>query len=362
MGNTLFFFLIRISLGRETTLSYVPNEVEWQEAFAEAKRQALIGVCYMAIERLPAEQRPPRNVLLNWYGQTEFIKVNNRRLNKKAASLTKYFAQLGVRSTVLKGQGVAQSYPEPLMRVPGDIDLWVEGGRRKVLCLLKGQYKIGEVVYHHADFSISEKVEVEVHFRPSWSFNYFRNRRWQFFFAEMADIQFVHRVKLPEKVGEIATPTGSFNCVYLLMHIYRHLFDEGIGLRQLLDYYYSLRQSYSEAEKQTIRRNLSYLGLSKFASAVMYVEQVVFGLEDHYLLVPIHESEGRFLLSEIMKAGNFGQYDERNRHSAAEGLWGKFCRKVWRNSRFVRHYPSEVLWSAPFKIWHFCWRKSHGYL
>ena len=359
--DALFFSLIRTAVSGGS-LTAVPTAEEWRAAFGEACRQTLAGVLYAAVERLPKEQRPPKDVLLAWYALAEQVKRENRRINKEAAELTDRFRRQGRRSAVLKGQGVALLYPEPLLRMPGDIDIWVEGGRKAVLEWLRPQCSIGEVVYHHADTGLLEKTGVEVHFTPSWDYNYFRNRTIQGFFRDEAEAQFAHRVELPEGAGETAVPTPAFNRVYLLLHIYRHLFDEGIGLRQMLDYYYCLRQPATDSEKEDTRRQLRRFGLTRFASAVMYVEQRVFGLQDGFLPVPPDEEEGRFLLDEIMAAGNFGHHDARNSHAVGEGAAGRFMRRTRRNLRFVRHYPGEALWTAPFKVWHWLWRLGHGYL
>ena len=137
------------------------------------------------------------------------------------------------------------------------------------------------------------------------------------------------------------------------MHIYRHLFAEGIGLRQLLDYYFVLYQGFTAEEREETMRTLSALKMQRFTAAVMWVLQHVFGMEERYLLTTPNEREGRFLLNEIMLAGNFGQHDERLQHGKGESRlhWG--LRKVMRNFRFVRSYPSEVLWSPLFKLWQF---------
>ena len=39
-------------------------------------------------------------------------------------------------------------------------------------------------------------------------------------------------------------PTVEFNIIFQLTHIYSHLMNEGIGLRQLVDYYYVLCDFY----------------------------------------------------------------------------------------------------------------------
>ena len=99
----------------------------------------------------------------------------------------------------------------------------------------------------------------------------------------------------------------------------------------------------------------------RFARAVMYVEQEVFGLDEEHLLVQPSEFYGRRLLEEIMLAGNFGQYDLRIKRQKDETHWHKFNRKVTRNFHFLTDYPEEVIWSPLFKMWHYQWRKRNGY-
>jgi hypothetical protein len=148
--------------------------------------------------------------------------------------------------------------------------------------------------------------------------------------------------------------------VYILVHIYRHLFEEAIGLRQLLDYYFVLQQGFTEVEHEETLRTLRSLGMMRFTRAVMWVLQEVFGMPDRYLLTSPDAKEGRFLLDEIMLAGNFGKHDERMQRAAGEGTFRWGLRKVLRNFRFVRSYPSEVLWSPIFKVWHLFWRIRHA--
>ena len=116
---------------------------------------------------------------------------------------------------------------------------------------------------------------------------------------------------------------------------------------------------YGECKETT--EILKSLGMTRFARAVMYVLQTVFGMEDKYLLMDADEKEGRFLLNEILLAGNFGHHDERIKRIANERALHVFLRRSIRNLRFIRSYPSEVLWTPLFKIWHFTWRKYHGY-
>jgi hypothetical protein len=179
-------------------------------------------------------------------------------------------------------------------------------------------------------------------------------QRW---FRQMAHEQMTHRIVLKPSSEEISVPTNAFNRIFQMAHISNHVIQEGIGLRQLLDYYYLLMQGFSEEEKMNDERLLRRFGLYHVASAVMYVLREIFGLPERQMIVPIDERRGQFLLEEIMIAGNFGKYDKRleGYHSGI----AKNISRLKRDVRFLRYFPSECLWEPIFRIYHFFWRKIH---
>ena len=330
----------------------------------------MVGIAFRGVEQLPETQRPPKALLMQWYMTTERIKAMNADLDRKALAVANKFLENGFPGVVLKGQGIAQLYrverignchPEAstthhtlnttqdlkVYRNPGDIDIWLMGTRKEILDYVRRHVPDCKPVYHHVDFPVVEGLDIEVHFTPTWMNSPVTNRRLQQFFREQSSSSFSSSSKA------LPTPSLAFNRFYILVHIYRHLFAEGIGLRQLLDYYFVLCQGFTEEEREETMHTLRSLKMQRFAAAVMWVLQQVFGMDDRYLLIPPDEREGRFLLSEIMQAGNFGQHDERLQHIKGESRlhWG--LRKVVRNFRFVRSYPSEVLWSPLFKLWQF---------
>lgn len=356
MVETNFFELIQVGLSNRESLSEAPDRQQWKGIFELAKRHAIIGVLFPAIERLPESQRPPSDIVIGWYAISERIKGMNLRLDKQIVWLSGRLRRLGMPSCILKGQGVAQYYPSPLLRSSGDMDIWLGGGRKAIMGFFKAQgLKTGDVVYHHVDVCIFKDTEVEAHFRPSWLWNPVRNARLQRWFKLESAVQMRNEMPLPDAGGSIVCPTRDFNAVFLLVHIYRHLFDEGIGLRQLMDYYYCVVRG---GDNAAVARNLRRFGLLRFASAVMYVLKVVFGLDEEKFLVRPDEKLGRQLLTEIMLAGNFGKYDIRLTHDYVVGSLGNLRRKHRRNMKFYLNYPGELFWEIPFKVWHYCWRAS----
>ncbi len=355
MIDSLFFELLHIALGHRCTLSHNPTEEEWHGLYVLAKKQALWGVTFAGIERLPANQRPPRPLVLQWCVTTERIKEINAEFNKKVLAISHRFRADGFRNIILKGQGVAKYYGAlDSYRASGDVDIWLDGSRKDIIAYVRNIMPNSKVVYHHADFPKIEDIEIEVHFTPSWMNSYFTNNLLQHYFNQNKDVLFA---KCDSNPNEIPSPTTAFNRVYILVHIYRHLFHEGIGLRQLMDYYFVLRQGFTEEERNETIRTLCSLKMKRFTSAVMWVLQEVFGMEDTYLIAQPNEADGRFLLNEIMRSGNFGQYDKQMLRKYKESDLSYGLRKIKRNLRFIRSYPSEVLWSPLFKAWHYFWRK-----
>ena len=154
---------------------------------------------------------------------------------------------------------------------------------------------------------------------------------------------------------EVAIPTVEFNLIFQLTHIYAHLMNEGIGLRQLLDYYFVLSMSSVNCEMLTsLQKELKELGLWKFAGAVIYIMKEVFGMAESKLIVPSNEKYGKFVLNEVLEAGNFGRHDARNRFGKSH--FGHNLQRVYRDMRLVKFFPAEALCEPIFRVWHFFWR------
>ena len=377
-----------------------------------------------------------KDLLLQWMAESQMLEKANVRLNDAAIQVSEWFRKKGFRTCILKGQGNALMYPNPYSRTPGDIDIWVEGGDKRVISFVRSISPHEKACYHHIEFPSYKGVEVEVHYRPSFLLCFWNNRKLQKYYERVKEEQFSHRVMLGEQ-GEIAIPTVEFNLIFQLTHIFSHLMNEGIGLRQLLDYYYVLCDFYKVYQKSSkitpslftlkegstshpdpltlrgeggnrptrcseplrskdggpskvspdcagwdrrdaigdmtsttaarssfaanssaaidrVQKELKELGLWKFAGGIMYIMQEVFGMPASRLIVPPNEKYGRFVLNEVLEAGNFGRHDARNRFGRSQ--LGHNLQRVYRDIRLVRYFPAEALCEPLFRIWHFFWR------
>ncbi len=464
--NDLFFELLQVAIGNRQSLSRVPTPEEWEEIYEMSKKQSLAGIAFAGVERLPQEQMPPGKRIRQWAVKAEKIREHNAKVSEDCRVISRFFEENGFDCVILKGQGNFAYYPEWLqgLRSAGDIDVWCwpkgnandtqseiatktkrpsdyEDENRELLnsgtleplnfmnhpvrsviefCLSK---KRGEYVYYHnLDFPVLKATPVEVHYRPTWLYNPFRNRVLQRWFASQKVISNKEEVKSAyAEYDGYKIPSVEFNVVFQLLHLYKHIFEEGIGLRQLLDYYFVItkygdfvrkrnatlrnaikdcyendikdnkdnRDNEMQSEIATIREHgslrygasaydnvellnplnpstielITKLGLKEFAGAVMYVMREVFAMPEERMLCRPDEKRGRKLLEEIMIGGNFGKFDER--YNWAETTSGSMdyrgasyaMARLRHNFQFLKDYPSEVLWEPIFRVYHWVWRK-----
>jgi len=450
----IFFDFLRFCIGPAKEIPGSLKEVDWKELYAIAKKQCLVGVLFDGIKKLPAEHvEMEKELLLRWMAESQMLEKANVRLSDAAIQVSEWFRKKGFRTCILKGQGNALMYPNPYCRTPGDIDIWVEGEDNRVISFVRSISPHEKACYHHIEFPSYKGVEVEVHYRPSFLLCFWHNRKLQKYYERVKEEQFSHRVMLGEQ-GEIAIPTAEFNLIFQLTHIFSHLMNEGIGLRQLVDYYYVLCDFYkvyqnfsnpsvslsngsstfspspssmvftppsvppfpgdrnlrsgdvtapsrcseplrskdggpkrsspdcagwdrrdaigdmtsvtastdssataarsSSTAIDRVQEELKELGLWKFAGGIMYIMQEVFGMPASRLIVPPNEKYGRFVLNEVLEAGNFGRHDARNRFGRSQ--LGHNLQRVYRDIRLVRYFPAEALCEPLFRVWHFFWR------
>ena len=457
MEVRLFFEFLQVAIGNRESLSRELSDNEWQDIFRLLKEHALIGVGFSAVERLHAKGVVcPPGLRMQWYALVVQIERRNEQLNGLCKKVTEQYEHDGLSTCILKGQGNYINYPDNLRkrRQCGDIDIWClppkEGldiavhtgkdsveyvkyhGVRAVIEYVKLQHRIcgsnkkPRPIYHHVDAPAIEGVEVEAHFRTGYIHSPLRNWRMQRWFAQHHEGCAANRTSYG-----FSMPTPSVNVIYQMTHLFSHYFQEGVGLRQILDMYYTLitwRESvengygqqsqgmWSEGlgtavmSKEEVMAVIRSFGMKKFAGAVMWVLNEVFGganenenenekgnhnenenekcprrirrgtdgspqaddggerelkrinrelKENNFALWMIcepNEKEGKKLLEEIMKGGNFGQYDERGKEFKNGGMVKHGLWKLKRVMGLVRSYPEEALWEPVFRFYHLFWR------
>ena len=344
--------LLLVSLGRESSFEKDPSQEVWSHLFKMAKHQALLGVLNAGVHRLPAQQQPPEFILADWDRLTERVSEIYERHERQAGELEELLRKLGLRGCILKGTALARLYPEPCRRQGGDIDLWVPGPRKAVLKAFSDRFDVHDILYQECKVEIFDDTVVELHFHPTKMYNPFCNARFQRWCERHSPVS-------DDKV--LSYPDAEFNAVFCMAHMYRHYIVGGLGLRQMMDYYYVLRELPAASRGQAMH-TLKRLGMSRFAAATMLALKYNFGLEDEYLLCKPDQKHGSKLIKDLIGMGNFGVLDKRNRAAAGETKLHRFLRRNRRTFSNIRHYSREVLWAPLSRLSQYLWRLTQGYL
>jgi len=385
----LFFELLQIALGNRERLSVVPTATEWTEIYAESERQAVTGILLYGIERLKSllqarkleeatrgrandDLNLNQRFLLQWIGVGQMIEQQNRLLDERCVELLGRIQDAELHGSILKGQGMALLYDKDLrpLRQSGDIDVYANCGIRKALAFAKSLgLKDVEWDYKHLHLNLWEDTEVEMHYRVEVLLNLRKNRKLQKWFKEHETELFAHananlnanlnlkaNTNLTNDTNRFVTPTVEFNVFYILLHIYRHFLYEGVGFRQIIDYYFVLKNF---NDNLNVNESYAYkavgeFAMVKFAKGLMWVMHEALGMQRDWMLWEPDEKEGRYILKQVMRGGNFGHHDERLKHSS--GKLGAVKAILTHNMHLLAHYPSDVIWAPVWIVWHKCWK------
>lgn len=377
--DDLFFRLLRFALGTAENCPKMHLD-DWRAMFQIAKKHAITGFIGSAlkniggdvlIEKDATSQDAFTDLIMDWMGEVLKIARRNQKVNRDVIEVFGKLERQGVECCLLKGQGNALMYPDSNTRTSGDIDVWVrfkdsvntDANIRKIIRKVKDVHPNSKAVYHHIDIPDVNGTPVEAHYRPQFLFSYRHNKHLQEFFYEWADVQFNNKVRFAN--SEISVPTPEFNIVFQLSHIYNHLFHEGIGLRQMIDFFYVLKVSNSPLSdargSNGLRKDyvnlFNHVGLYHIACAIMWILITRLGMPIEWMLVEPDEKRGKFVLNEIMQGGNFGKSDKRYHFS--NNPIGKNLQRFQRDCRLLNYFPSEAISEPLFRLWHAWWRYKH---
>ena len=344
--------LLLISLGRETAFRKDPTPKDWETMFRMARQQALIGVCYEGICRVPDSQKPSQGVLDTWRRLAEKIGDIYRLHLQRTQELEGILSRLGLRGCILKGTALSRFYPVPESRMCGDIDVWVAGTHKSILAALHKEYETWEVLYQECKVDFFKDVDMEIHFHPGKMYNPFLNARYQRYLEKESPIR---------EDAVLTLADLRFHAVYCMGHMFHHYLEGGIGLRQMMDYYFLLL-AMDPADRKPVMDALKHLGMGKFTAALMESLKFNFGLEEEYFLCAPDPKLGRKLMEAAIYGGNFGIRDKRNYHKKTESRLYRYFRKTSRVLSYLGQYPREVAWAPYARIKHYFWRLFRGYL
>lgn len=352
MSGRQLLALLELAVGGKSSAVLETEDLDWREIYRLAEEHTVLGIAFAGIEKMPEDRVPDTDLLMEWLGQCEYIKDENSKVNAACEKVIRKYSEENTSVVIIKGQATGRRYGALAdLRYPGDIDAWVVRGNdlkksrdivaREVLKENPGSY----VQFIHVDAGEADGVPVEVHFTPINSSSPFFDRRVQKYFAGS-----MLRCK------NHSLPVDA-DLVHQLMHLRKHLINEGVGLRHVCDFYFTLKDFNASGYSRTeMTDRLKYLGVYSFACAMMYIMKESFGVEADDLLCPPDARRGSFIIHEIFKGGNFGRYNTQKGEQGTSRL-AHLRYYAGLSFRCARYFPSESLWNPLYRIRIGLWRK-----
>ena len=231
-----FFELVRAGLWeKEVRLSQFDN-IDFSEVYRLAEEQSVIGMVAAGIDHV-VDVKVPQAWALQFAGQTIQLEQRNKAMNAYIAGLIDKLRKENVYALLVKGQGVAQCYENPLWRCSGDIDLFLsdENFQRAKSYLLPLASSVEEEyvrekhlgltidgwvveLHGHLYSGLSSRVERELDKLQENTFFGGQVRSWM------------------NGQTQIFLLKAENDAFYVFTHILQHFFKEGVGLRQICDW------------------------------------------------------------------------------------------------------------------------------
>lgn len=345
-----FFTLLRSGLWNEVPdrSLFAPGSTDWESLYRLSFEQTVVGLVTDGVNRLPQDSLPAEPERLDpFLGDMMATARRNAQLD---AFIPKVFKALdGIPVVLVKGQSLAQDYPDPARRQPGDIDLLLPPASyeaAKAVLLPKAtkvEEEVGEI-YHQGMFFRS--IEVEIH----GSISTLMSRKLDRQLAAMLEQQFDGRPLPSVSIGgaDIPVPEANFNAVYVFIHFLQHYWSGGVGLRQFTDWMTFVSVHKRDIHPILLENDLDRLGIKNLWKVFTGFAQEFLGCpgEKLPLAAPPDPAKNARIWRYIQRCGNFGKNTDRSRGKESyvvrkvHSFWQKV---VCDRLRHFRTFPKESL-------------------
>lgn len=237
VGNNDRALLLLLRMAVREEVVDLPADIDWREIKERAFRQGVGGIVFDVVEKLPAGQRPPKEVVLEWMGMVMRMERMYEHHRQVIARLAAFYAEMGVRMLLLKGYGLSLAWPVPKHRPTGDIDIFLFGKQQEADERLQARFgvEIDNSHHKHSVFQLGQTM-VENHY----SFLNVHAHR------STAEIEAILQGQLdevePSGIVNVSLPSARFNSLYLLRHSGEHFASVDISLRIVLDWAFYVRR------------------------------------------------------------------------------------------------------------------------
>ena len=313
--------LLQVALGIRNSLSRIPSDAEWGNVYKLAVSHGVVGVLYGGIERLTKEQRPPKEFLLEWFGQAECYRRMYERQRKAVESLNELWRNKGLTVLELKGDSIGKFYPRPDLRFSCDYD-----------CLLS-DYEQGNRLVEKKGVAVNRDFYKNSSF--VWDGLHVENHQ---FCTPVRGNRAMKRLEAVLRRLVVENNTVDFNALFLMEHLWSHFFEDALTLKQLTDWIVFYRGFNNSVDWQLFETLAKDCGFWRFSIAINKITRNI--LSSSLLMSDLSASERR-LWQSIMNGG--GSIEMNNGWKTRMQLVGNYFRNGWKYKCYAPHGPMSSL-------------------
>ncbi len=290
LGNTLF--------QKEISL---PEQIDWNELLEEAKFQTVVLLAMKtAANDIPVEEKK------TWLNLAMQYIVSREQLLTEQKKVIAALEENNIPCAILKGSSSAMWYPDPGLRVMGDIDLLVEPSHQWEAVAVLQRNGYGDVLDedHHCHLTLSKgRISVEIHKEPN---GLFINEDSDI--ADKLSAFFADAVQRRQVINGLPVLADDQQAVVLILHKLEHFLSGGLGLRQLCDWAVFAEKRMTLELWDELRPMLKECGLLQFTNVITRACVDYLGLPGE--CVPWAADGDPVLAGEVVEhifaSGNFG--------------------------------------------------------
>ena len=305
VNEKLIIDILRSFINNEGVL--IPQNVDWGTIVHLAKINSISAIVWyvLSISGIDAVPENVKQSLFEEYNCTLTMSINRDEHMKR---LIEVLNSNGIDHLLFKGYVVKDLYTIPELRTFGDIDFAIRlDDRKKCDTLMRHQgyqleadwepvysYKDGleyyEVHTEIIDSNLNNKCDYIAYFRDFWQ----------------------HALRIDQNTFSLSP---EYHLIFLLMHIVKHLYGSGAGIRMYLDIAFYINKYRNQIDWKHFSQEIDFLHISTFINVALCAVEKWFRIESP---ISLHETNDVFLnqfLTFTLNGGVFGFDDKPASHS-----------------------------------------------
>lgn len=307
--STQLLELIKSAVWNQLADKIVMSICDLKQLMCEAEKQTVIGLVTDGLNLNGFFGHCSFEEKMQWVGTVSQIEGENEKHQKVLAKTLKCLREKEIPVVFMKGLVAGNRYPNPLRRQCGDIDFVVaQSDFDRTLDALDTIGQVDrELKHEHHGMAYVDGVILEPHYKVHNFQNPKIDKAMQEIFLEV----FPNKLE-SERIGDcdISVFPREAECIMLVGHMVNHVYAEGLGLRQVLDFMMFLKEKYYSFDKDLCLLYLERMEMIRAFHIFTRICEKYLGMPTNIVQLSYTDKEltaADKMMEDIMEVGNFGR-------------------------------------------------------